>query len=575
MRVDSVPAVRAGGQSRQGPRRRKRAPIVVLLGMTIGAASLGSIGPAPAATASSPAVRAIPATGLLDREVVDIRGAGFGRYEPVGLLQCAGAVADGAKCGPAAFGTADAHGAFDIELNVRRQLVVGGSTWDCVAVACFAVLQDGSAARLQFVKGAPLVRAALPTQPACVPWPAKQWPTGAIPAGVDPTAVASAGNNIIAGGATAVVVIQGGRLVYEKYASGHNASTIEPSFSMSKSFTSTVIGLLVQQHKLQLDARAPIAEWAGASDPRRAITLRNILNMSSGLQWNEIYSNTPDSDVFHMILDEPNEAAYVIAKPLIHTPGTVWNYSTGDAEILGHIIGQTVGVSGSTYAAYLHKVLLDPLGTNPVNIGFDKSGGWMSGWFTNMSTRNFAKLGELYLRNGVWSGKQFLAPSWVEFVRTPSPADAGYGGQFWLEPDGSFEMIGLYGQTVRIVPQEDLIVAVNNGGNTQSMVDAFRHAVEPTCGVAQPGLVDDHATVAPSGSINVPVLANDAGGAIGLAPATLTVADLPAKGTARVVGTSIRYTARPGATGADHFSYVVCTSDRRACPTANVSVTIG
>src|SRR5262249_12716814 len=159
---------------------------------------------------------------------------------------------------------------------------------------------------------------------------------------------------------------------------------------------------------------------AGASDPRRAITLRNILNMSSGLQWREIYRDEPDSDVMQMILREPDEAAYVIKKPLAHTPGTFWNYSTGDTAVLGRIISRTVNVAGPTYSQYLHHVLFDPLGITPVNIGFDQSGDWMAGWATNMSTRNFAKLGLLYLRNGVWGAAQFLSPKWVEFVRTPT-----------------------------------------------------------------------------------------------------------------------------------------------------------
>jgi hypothetical protein len=191
-----------------------------------------------------------------------------------------------------------------------------------------------------------------------------------------------------------------------------------------------------------------------------------------------------------------------------------------------------------------------------------------------MSTRNFAKLGYLYLRDGVWAGKQFLSPKWVEFVRTPTPSNPGYGGQFWLQPDGSFQMIGLYGQQVDIVPQDDLIVAVNNGGSTQSMVDLFQHAVPPSCGAATPAVVADHATVSRGGSVDVPVLANDTGGAVGLAPETLTVGNLPKKGTAQVMGSQIRYTPRSASTGADQFSYVVCTTDRRRCLEANVGISI-
>jgi CubicO group peptidase (beta-lactamase class C family) len=267
--------------------------------------------------------------------------------------------------------------------------------------------------------------------------------------------------------------------VYEKYAPGHDASTIEPSFSVSKSFTSTIIGMLVERGPLKLDARAPVPEWRSPADPRHAITLRNILNMSSGLQWNEDYSNGT-SDVFQMI-QAGDEAAYVIAKPLAFTPGSAFHYSTGDTEILGRIIADTAGVRGDAYRAYLHRRLLDPLGINPVNVGFDQVGIWHAGWETNTTTRNFAKLGLLYLRDGVWEHRQFLSQKWVDFVRTPSSGSSGYGGQFWLQPDGSFEMVGLFGQLVHIVPQLDLVIAVNNGFGDDPMLNAFRDAAPATC----------------------------------------------------------------------------------------------
>ncbi len=529
----------------------------------------------PASGRTPSSARAIPATALLDRQIVEVRGEGFAPYDYVSVSECAGRALDPARCAGANFGGADGSGRLSVDVMVRRVLTVAGSQRDCALAPCFLVLSTGGAALpLRFARGAPLVRAALPAQAKCVPWPTTQWPTGPIPPGVDPNAVADTGRQMLASGATSVVVVYAGRVVYEDYAAGHGPNVVEPSFSMSKSFTSTVIGLLVQQGKLHLDARAPVREWSGASDPHRAITLRNILNMSSGLQWNEIYSDVPGSDVMQMVLREPDEAAYVIAKPLAHAPGTYWNYSTGDTAVLGRIISRTVHVAGPSYEQYLHTTLLDPLGITPVSIGFDQTGDWAAGWSTNMSTRNFAKLGLLYLRNGVWAGSQFLSPKWVEFVRTPSPADAGYGGQFWLQPDGSFRMVGLYGQAVHIVPQSDLIVAVSNGGSTQQMVDLFRHAVPPSCGVRAPVVRADRATIANTGPASLPVLANDTGGTVGLAARTLTVANLPAKGTATVVGARIRYTPRRGAVGADQFSYVVCTNDRRRCLEANVALTI-
>lgn len=320
----------------------------------------------------------------------------------------------------------------------------------------------------------------LPRQLKCVPWPTHGWPTGSLPSGVDAAAVIAAGNQLVGPGrADSIVVIHGGRLVYEQYAPGKTADSIEPSFSVSKSFTSTVIGLLVQRGRLELDDRAPIKEWSAPTDPRRAITLRNLLNMSSGLQWNESYFSFP-SDVLQMIV-AGDESGYVLTKPLEVTPGTVWRYSTGDTAVLGRIIANTAGVYGDSYRRYLHRQLLDPLGINPVDIGLDQARRWRAGWWTNTTTRNFAKLGLLYLRGGVWENKRFLSSKWVDFVRTPSAAYRGYGGQFWLEGDGSFEMLGLYGQSVHIIPALDLIIAVNNGQGDFPMMQAFQNAKPASC----------------------------------------------------------------------------------------------
>ena len=316
----------------------------------------------------------------------------------------------------------------------------------------------------------------------CVPWPTHGWPTGPLPAGVDPATVRAAADEMVAPGrADSVVVIHGGRLVYEQYAPGISADSIEPSYSISKSFTSTVIGLLVDQKALQLDAPAPIPEWSAPTDPRHAITLRNLLNMGSGLRWNEDYSLAPDSDVLQMVL-AGDEAGYVVTRLLEHPPGTVWNYSTGDTAVLGRIIADTAGVSGDAYLVYLHRVLFDPLGIDPVEPGFDSVGHWLAGWRTNTTTRNFAKLGLLYLRNGMWENEQFLSRKWVKFVRTPG-VFRFYGGQFWLQPDGSFEMIGLFGQRVHIIPRLDLVIAVNNdqAHRDRAMLKAFKHAARPSC----------------------------------------------------------------------------------------------
>ena len=197
------------------------------------------------------------------------------------------------------------------------------------------------------------------------------------------------------------------------------------------------------------------------------------------MQWYESYTDAA-SDVIKMVVS-PDNAAYAIAKPLEVTPGTRFQYSTGDTMVLAKIIGDTAASPVTRTRSTCGTGCWIRSGSIPAVPEFDPAGTWRGGYQTDTTTRNFAKLGLLYLRDGVWEDRQFLSPDWVDFVRTPGPSP-GYGGQFWLNGDGSFSMIGLYGQSVQIVPQLDLIVAGNNGGGTGQMADLFRNAEKPSCG---------------------------------------------------------------------------------------------
>ena len=524
-----------------------------------------------------PDARVVPATGLWDRQRVSIRGERFDQWSSLQVRQCAGDPSVVANCTPVLWTSSGPDGDLDTPYTVRRVLALAGGPQDCLAVACVISIRGNQIAfdlPLAFDANGPLVGDDLPAQLECVSWPTEAWPTGPIPAGVDAAAVQAMGEDMVTNQGDSVVVIHGGRLVYENYGEGLDENAIFPSFSVSKSFTATMVGLLADDGLIDIDDTSLFPEWSGPGDPRSAISTRHILNMASGLSWNENYSD-PNSDAIKLVQAQ-DAAAYVVAKPLQNTPGTSWQYSTGDTMLLSRIIGDAAGVSGPTYEALLHERLFDPLGINPVTPGFDEAGRWKAGWLTNTTTRNFAKLGLLYLRHGVWEDEQFLSKEWVDFVRAPSPASSGYGGQFWLNSDGSFEMVGVGGQTVLIVPQQDLIVAVNNGGDAGGMAQLFENAAPPSCGSSTAAaVVDDAATVDTDGSVLVDVLANDSGGTVGLAPETLTVATPPAHGTAVVEAGAVRYEPADGFVGDDSFTYVVCTANRRSCLEATVSVVVG
>ena len=528
--------------------------------------------------ADPPAVRVLPATGLWDGQRVQLRGERFDAGTYLYARQCAGEPVD-ANCQQYMWDVmVGPLGTISHLYAVQRRITTPAGVQDCVAVACSIVLGPGIGVPthvlpLTFDPDAPPVGTDLPPQLECVSWPTDGWPTGDLPAGVDRAAVEALGEQMVGSyGGDSVVVIQGGRLVYENYAEGMGADTVFPSMSMSKSFTSTMVGLLVDDGLIDIDQDELFPEWSDPADPRSGITTRHLLNMSSGLQFDEIYGG--DSDVIRMI-QSADAAAYVVAKPSLHAPGTSFSYSTGDTMLLSRVIGDAAGVSGPTYEAMLQDRLFAPLGIDPVIAGFDEAGRWRSGWFTNTTTRNFAKLGLLYLRHGVWEDQQFLSEDWVDFVRTPAPTYSGYGGQFWLNGDGSFSMVGVGGQNVLIVPHLDLIVAVNNGGSTGNMANLFANAAPATCGPSGVALVDDEASVAVDGSVLIDVLANDSGGAEGLAPVTLTVSTEPSAGTATVEAGRIRYTPDPGSTGSDSFDYFVCTTGRRPCLEATVTVAVG
>jgi CubicO group peptidase (beta-lactamase class C family) len=577
-------------------RRLIAATLVVALSMPAFVASADAAGVAVSIAEASgtvevpPSVRAIPATGLWDGQQLELRGVGLmpGQFmqvhQCIGPTPAPGTAIDLASCRSLSDGTVvDGSGQISERVRVHRFVPAGDGGQDCAVVRCHIVLTTElwpsltatAAADVYFDPDGPVLGddlPALPSQLDCVDWPTAGWPTGAIPAGVNAAAVARLGEELVGPDASdSLVVIHGGRLVFERYADGVTAETILPSFSMSKSFTSTVIGLLVDDARLALDAPAPVAEWSAPGDLRGEITVRHLLNMSSGLKWYEGYSDV-QSDVIQMVRSA-DQAGYAIARPAEVEPGTRFQYSTGDTMILARIIATTAGVSGDSYRRFLHESLLDPLGIDPVVPGFDGAGTWTGGWSTNTTTRNFAKLGLLYLRHGVWEDEQFVSESWVDFVRSPAPTYAGYGGQFWLNDDGSFSMIGLGGQEVLIVPDLDLIVAVNNGYGASQMVDLFRGGAPATCGQA-PAVVDDKARLSAAESIDVDVMANDEGSDIGFAPETLTVSEPPSHGSATIVDGQVRYESAVGFSGNDQLRYVVCTSDRRYCPEATVRLEV-
>jgi CubicO group peptidase (beta-lactamase class C family) len=268
------------------------------------------------------------------------------------------------------------------------------------------------------------------------------------------------------------LVVYRGRIVAERYAPGFDKSMSHLSNSVAKSFTSALIGILVGEGKLKVEDPAPIDEWHGPGDPRGAITLDNLLRMSSGLEFEENYTKIKSDTTFQFIGGDL--AGYSAAKPLEVPPGTRWQYSTGTSNILGRIVRQAAGSTLSESFAFPRRALFDKLGMRDTVIEVDAAGDFVGGSFVFASVRDYARFGLLYLRDGVWNGERILPEGWVAYTRTPTPngpEDRGYGIQFWLNtgtnpavqrypslPPDTFAMNGHQGQHVFMVPSRDVVV---------------------------------------------------------------------------------------------------------------------
>lgn len=262
-----------------------------------------------------------------------------------------------------------------------------------------------------------------------------------------------------------VLITFNDKIVYERYHPIDSKDSILDTFSVSKSFVATVIGMLIDDGKLSLDQPAPVAAWSNPNDPRSAITIRNLLHMSSGLTWKEDYL-AGDSSTIAMLF-APVASDYAIALPLESKPGTQFEYNSGNSAILMRIITDTLG--GTTQVeSYIKKRLLDPLGIKRVDYQRDLSGRIVGFMGINMTARDQARFGLLYLRNGMWGKKQVISPEWVKFSSTPSPTFQGYAGHWWTHnllgtnaSPGDFTALGYYGQYVIVSRSKRMVMVIN------------------------------------------------------------------------------------------------------------------
>ena len=272
----------------------------------------------------------------------------------------------------------------------------------------------------------------------------------------------------------AIVVVHDGKLIAERYAEGVETDTPLIGWSMAKSVTALMVGMLVKDDVLDTGTPAPVPAWnAAEDDPRSDITLDQLLRMSSGLEFNETYSAA--TDVTHMLSNEPDVAAFAAAKPLIGPPDTIWSYSSGTTNIVSAIVKRSVGDSLQYYYAFSQQRLFRPLGISSATFEADASGNFIGSSYLYASARDWARLGQFCLQDGIWNGEALLPEGWIEYVTTPTPTTSGneHGAHFWLNrspddpdrdrlfpklPEDAYYMGGFQGQLVLVIPSEKLVI---------------------------------------------------------------------------------------------------------------------
>ena len=260
----------------------------------------------------------------------------------------------------------------------------------------------------------------------------------------------------------AFVVLHEGKVVAERYREGITAGTRLLSWSMAKSFTNALVGIMSGDGLVDIYAPTGIPEWQG--DERAAITLNDLMQMQSGLEWNEDYGNR--SDVNLMLHREQDMGLYAIKKPLEHKPGTFWYYSSGSTNIIMRYLRGKFA-SDTEFLRYYRERLFAPLGIRNAVFEPDMNGTPVGSSYLYVTAREFASLGQLYLDDGVFQGQRILPEGWVEYTVTPaSDSKGGYGSFFWLNknkywqdaPEDMFHCQGHDGQEVFIIPSKDLVV---------------------------------------------------------------------------------------------------------------------
>lgn len=326
---------------------------------------------------------------------------------------------------------------------------------------------------------------ALPPQPNGVPYPTKQWQYQVLNPGAQAKlkAVVNKGfdKSIPELGETrALLIVKGSKIIHEQYAKGYDKDTRLISWSMGKSITSALYGILQKQGKVKLDDTLNNPFWS-KDDARNKITFDQALRMSDGINWREEnYSDPLHNDAAIMLFGKgrDNIVKYVSSRPKKHNPGEVWNYSSGTTNLIAAAISQRLGPRQAgdptgkiAMRNFMFDNLFKPIGMSQTSPEFDANGNLYGSSLIYATAQDYARFGLLFLRGGKWEDKQILDTSFVDYVRTPTVSKNAthYGAHWWLSPSNktgllkngpydSFEAHGHEGQIIMVIPSKDLVI---------------------------------------------------------------------------------------------------------------------
>jgi CubicO group peptidase (beta-lactamase class C family) len=333
--------------------------------------------------------------------------------------------------------------------------------------------------------------APLPPQPAGVAWPTTEWQTADLPDEMDHPAFdlaiteAFSGADAGYGQTRAVLIVQHGRIIFERYAPGFDQNTRLISWSMAKSVTQALVGAAVLEGRVSPDAPMGNPHWS-AGDRRASIPWRQWLNMVDGQRYTEIgATGVMDNGAAHLLYGEGRDdtAAYAASLPLIHDPGAHWNYNSPGIVLVADALTRVIVPNPQNaidrrnrMRAWMDQALFAPIGMHPI-VEFDPAGTFYGSALVWATARDYARFGYLYLRDGVWNGRRILPPGWVDFARAPGsdPNTDIYGAGWWITPPHGqgrpihatirdnaladvFMAQGHEGQLTTVIPSRDMVI---------------------------------------------------------------------------------------------------------------------